>query len=104
MISDVIVLYVLKKRNYYKENKYQEVKDSDVEFDYEVVTNPPDADTDHHHGPPTRSTPPPSKDAEVQLAAGVPCSVSCSCTFHPQNPINDSASSNSDDYIQSNKL
>ena len=78
VISDVIVLYVLKKRKYYKENKYQEVKDSDIEFDYEVVTNPPDADTDHHpHGPPILSTPPPSKDAEVYLPSKCASAMKC---------------------------
>ena len=42
MVSDVIVLYVLKKRNYYKENKYQQVVESDYEKDYEIITNPPE--------------------------------------------------------------
>ena len=52
VISDVIVLNVLKNRKYYKENKIQEVKDSDIEFDY-VVTNPPDAeDTDQKEDSP----------------------------------------------------
>ena len=45
MISDVIVLYVLKKRKYYRENKYQEVLDADMkENEYEIINNPPDQD------------------------------------------------------------
>ena len=52
VISDVIVLYVLKKRKYYKEKKIQEVKDSDNEFNYEVVTNPLAEDADHKLGSP----------------------------------------------------
>lgn len=46
MISDVIVLYVLKKRRFYKENKYQQVYDSDGEQDYEVIDNPPAMDAE----------------------------------------------------------
>ena len=52
VISDVIVLHVLKNRKYYKENKIQEVKDSDIEFDYEVVTNPLAEDTDQKEDSP----------------------------------------------------
>lgn len=43
MISDVIVLYVLKKRKFYKENKYQQVIDTD-DNDYEIINNPPDVE------------------------------------------------------------
>ena len=45
MISDVVVLYILKKRNYYKENKYQQVVDMDSDKEYEIVNNPPEART-----------------------------------------------------------
>ena len=44
VVSDVIVLYVLKKRNFYKQNKYQQVIDSDDQ-EYEVINNPPDEET-----------------------------------------------------------
>lgn len=74
VVSDVIVLYVLKKRKYYKENKYQEVKDSDMEFDYEVITNPPPPDIDHQYTPPTVSTALLSlKVKEVYCPAGGVC-------------------------------
>jgi P2X purinoceptor 4 len=45
VVSDVIVLYVLKKRNFYKQNKYQQVIDSDDDKEYEVINNPPDVET-----------------------------------------------------------
>ena len=44
VISDVIVLYVLKKRHFYKENKYQQVVDTDNDGEYEVINNPPNED------------------------------------------------------------
>ena len=44
VVSDVVVLYVLKKRHFYKENKYQQVIDPEVDGDYEIVDNPPEAD------------------------------------------------------------
>ena len=44
VISDVIVLYVLKKRAFYKENKYQQVVDTDREQEYEVINYPPNDD------------------------------------------------------------
>ena len=46
VISDVVVLYVLKKRHFYKENKYQQVEDSEYARDYEVVNNPPNDDAE----------------------------------------------------------
>lgn len=53
VVSDVIVLYVLKKRKFYKGNKYQEV-DSEIEFDYEVIpSSPPEGDSEDQ---PTRQT------------------------------------------------
>jgi P2X purinoceptor 4 len=45
VISDVVVLYILKKRNYYKENKYQQVVDMDSDKEYEIINNPPEART-----------------------------------------------------------
>ena len=41
VISDVIVLYVLKKRSFYKENKYQQVLDPEIDQHYEIINNPP---------------------------------------------------------------
>lgn len=35
MVSDVVVLYVLKGRRYYRENKYHNVSSPDLE--YEVI-------------------------------------------------------------------
>ena len=38
-MSDVIVLYVLKKRSFYREKKYLYVNDSNIDEDqYEVIT------------------------------------------------------------------
>jgi P2X purinoceptor 4 len=42
VIGDVVVLYILKKRKYYRENKYQEVVDMDSDKEYEIITNPPE--------------------------------------------------------------
>jgi P2X purinoceptor 4 len=42
VISDVVVLYVLKKRSYYRDNKYQQVTDEASDQEYEVVNNPPE--------------------------------------------------------------
>ena len=45
MVSDVIVLYVLKKRSFYREKKYLYVVDSNRDEDqYEVITEPEEAD------------------------------------------------------------
>lgn len=45
MVSDVIVLYVLKKRYFYREKKYLYVADSNRNEDqYEVITEPEEAD------------------------------------------------------------
>lgn len=33
VVSDVLVLYVLKRRSYYRENKYHEVKDPITEYE-----------------------------------------------------------------------
>ena len=45
MVSDVIVLYVLKKRYFYREKKYLYVADSNRDEDqYEVITEPEEAD------------------------------------------------------------
>ena len=41
MVSDVIVLYLLKKGGFYRRNKYQQVNESEGEEGYEVITNPP---------------------------------------------------------------
>lgn len=35
VVSDVLVLYVLKRRNYYRENKYLNVNDPSA--DYEII-------------------------------------------------------------------
>ena len=51
----MIVLYVLKKRQYYRDNKYQEVADVDSDKEYEFIHNPPAEDSERQPIPVTVS-------------------------------------------------
>ena len=39
VVSDVIVLYVLRKGKFYREKKYQNVNDAEIDGGYEVIDN-----------------------------------------------------------------
>lgn len=42
MISDVIVLYILRKGKFYRQKKYLNVNDSEGEGGYEIINTPTD--------------------------------------------------------------
>lgn len=57
VVSDVIVLYVLKKRLFYRQNKYQDVRDSDIENDYHIIDSPTEDKGGHIIDSPTEEGP-----------------------------------------------
>ena len=42
VVSDVIVMYILKKGKFYRQKKYLNVNDSEAEGEYEIINNPAD--------------------------------------------------------------
>ena len=79
MISDVIVLYVLKKRSFYKENKYQQVLDPEIDGQYEIINNPyEDPDTSQ------RQPLPDTVSCELNLV----CAQSCIIMSTVEPPLN----------------
>ena len=45
MISDVIVLYILRKGKFYRQKKYLNVNDSEAEGSYEIINTPTDEES-----------------------------------------------------------